>query len=246
MVPRSTFLLGRGLLDSPRPRAWSGVVAAFMLAASSLAGEEAAPGTRGLRTDRLSRKHLQAWNRIVEIVMADDRDGRPLHPALRQLWDAVDTSGHVVYVEISDRTPSTNAGRFVITNVDPEGKAHEAILVMNLRAIDTASTKPGAARASGFIPFKGLGKNARYAELLGHELAHAVWHFADPERARLAQRLKSESERWMQMMLAARVRGPELQEQGEELARLKRELEKPAEAAEVVIWEELQRGRRTP
>ena len=229
MVPRSTF------------------VAAFMLAASSLAGE-AAPGTRGLRTDRLSRKHLQVWNRIVEIVMADDRDGRPLHPALRQLWDAVDTSGHVVYVEMSDRKSSTTAGRFVVTNVDPEGKAHEAILVMNLRAIDNVSTKPGTTRAGGFIPFKGLGKNERYAELLGHELAHAVWHLADTERARLAQRLKSESERWMQMMLAERDRrlGPELQERGEELARLKRELEEQAEAAEEAIWEELKRGRRTP
>ncbi len=39
MRPRSTFPLGWGLLDAVGPRAWSGVVVALMLSASSLAGE---------------------------------------------------------------------------------------------------------------------------------------------------------------------------------------------------------------
>ena len=149
-----------------------------------------------LRTDGLSPRQLHAWNKIVEIVMAEDRDGRPLHPTLRELWDAVDTSSHVVHVEIPhERGPlSCIAGRFAITKVDPEGKAHEGTLTLNLRVVDQVSTAPVAARARGFIPFKGLGKNERYAELLGHELAHAVWHLATTERARLAQRLQSDLE----------------------------------------------------
>jgi len=204
----------------------------------------------GLRTDRLSPKQLHAWNKIVDIVMADGRDGRPLYPTLRQLWDAVDTSGHVVHVEIPDRKgpPSYLAGRFAITKVDPEGKAHEGILILNLRAIDKLSTGPGATRPGGFIPFRGLGKNERYAELLGHELAHAVWNLGATERARLAQRLQGDMETEMRMVLRAGGRGPdeELRERVGELDRLAREVERPAEAAEVAIWKELQAGRQAP
>jgi hypothetical protein len=199
----------------------------------------------GLRTARLSRKHLKAWNKIVETVMAEDRHGQPLHPTLRQLWEAVDTSGHVVYVEMPDRKRSYIAGRFAITRVDPAGKTHEGILIMNLRAIDQLSTGPAAARANGFIPFKGLGKNERYAELLGHELAHAVWALADPERARLVMPLQSENEQVMRRVVgAAPGSGDELGERVRELERLSRMLEEPAEAAEEAIWEELRAGQR--
>jgi hypothetical protein len=53
-------------------------------------------------------------------------------------------------------------------------------------------------------------------------------------------------EKWMQMVLVARARGlgQELQERTEELARLGRELEEPAEVAEEAIWEELRAGQR--
>ena len=201
-----------------------------------------------LRTDRLSSKQLKAWNKIVEVVMADDRAGQPLHPTLRRLWDAVDSSGHLVYIEMPDRKgPSSYiAGRFAVTKVDPEGKAHEAILILNLRAIDKVSTDSAAARASGFIPFKGLGKKERYAELLGHELAHAVWHLADTERARLAKRLQPETERRMHIVLSGGGGGSGdlIQEEVVELDRLGRELEGPAEAAEMAIWKELQARRR--
>ncbi len=202
----------------------------------------------GLRTDRLSPKQLQAWNRIVAIVMANDGAGQPLHPTLRQLWDAVDTSNHVIHVEMPDRNGRRSyiAGRFAITKVDPEGKAHEGILILNLRAIDRVSTGPGATRGDGFIPFTGLGKSERYAELLGHELAHAVWHLADTERARLAQRLQGEMETEKETVLRAGGRGSDeqLPERVRVLARLASEVEVPAEAAEVAIWKELQSGRR--
>lgn len=198
----------------------------------------------GVRTDRLSPRQLRSWNKIVEIVMAEGGDGQPLHPTLRQLWDAVAQSGHVVHVEIPDRKSPRSyvAGRFAITKVDPEGKSHEGILILNLRAIDRLSTGPGAARADGFIPFLGLGRDQRYAELLGHELAHAVWHLATTERARLAERLQGEMETEMGRVLRVGVRGPDagLQERVATLDRLAREAEQPAEAAEVAIWKELE------
>jgi hypothetical protein len=214
--------------------------------ASQAPPDPAPRGTSGgLRTDRLSRKHLKAWKKIVETVMAEDRDAQPLHPTLRRLWEAVDLSGHVVYVEMPDRKGSYIAGRFAITRVDPEGKTHEGILIMNLRVIDQLSTGPAAARAGGFIPFHGLGKNERYAELLGHELAHAVWTLADPERARLVMPLQSETEQVMRRVVGtAPGSGDELGERVSELERLSRMLEEPAEAAEAAVWKELRAGQR--
>jgi hypothetical protein len=204
----------------------------------------------GIRTERLSRKELKTWNSIVAIVMAKNPAGQPLYPTLRTLWDTVDTSGHAVYVEMRDpgAPPSYVAGRFAITRVDPEGKAHEGILILNLRAIDTVSTRPAAKRANGFIPFEGLGRKERYAELLGHELAHAVWTLADTERARLVERLQDEIEHQTRMLVAARARGlrAEIEKHVAELDRLCRVIEEPAEAAEVVIWEELRAGQERP
>jgi hypothetical protein len=203
-------------------------------------------GAGGLRTDRLSPRQLRAWNQIVEIVMAEDGDGRPLHPTLRRLWDAVDTSGHVIHVEVPERPRSYVAGRFVITKVDPAGKSHEGILILNLRAIDKVSTGPGATRGDGFTPFEGLDREERYAELLGHELAHAAWQLAAPERARLAQRLQGDLETEMERVLRMDVQGPDerLHERVATLDRLAREVEEPAKAAEVAIWRELRAGRR--
>lgn len=202
----------------------------------------------GIHTDRLAPKELETWKKIVAIVMAEGKDGQPLHPKLRALWDAVDTSGHAVYVEMPDaKVPASYlAGRFAITKVDPEGKAHEGILILNPRAIDQASTGGAGRRANGFLPFEGLGPKQRYAEVLGHELAHAVWGLANTERARLAYRLQGETEQLMQMLLAARARGTgaELQEHVMELDRLGRVLEEPAETAEVPVWEELRAGQR--
>jgi hypothetical protein len=201
----------------------------------------------GVRVDRLSPRQLRVWNKVVEIVLAEDGDGQPVHPTLRRLWDAVDGSGHVVEVEVPEKTArSYIAGRFVITKVDPAGKAHEGILILNFRAIDEASTGPGATREGGFVPFKGLGREERYAELLGHELAHAIWHLASPERARLAERLQGELETEMQRVLRVGARSPDggLPERVATLDRLAREAEEPAEMAEVAIWRELRTGHK--
>ncbi len=36
----------------------------------------------GVLTDRLKKSHLKAWESIMEIVLAKDGEGRPVHPAL--------------------------------------------------------------------------------------------------------------------------------------------------------------------
>ena len=234
--------------------------ASMALVLSSLPSEAAQPhaqpepglasvGTSGgFRTDRLSRKELETWSEIVEIVTAEDGDGRPLHPTLRQLWDAVDTSGHALHIEMPDPKGlrSFVGGRFTITRVDPEGKAHAGILILDLRVIDSASAN-GTPRANGFVPFKGLGKKGRYAEVLGHELAHAVWTFASAERSRRAQQLREELKQWAKIVRAGKARdlGGEVPEYVKELHRLSRLQEEPAEAAEEAIWAELRAGRRS-
>jgi hypothetical protein len=204
---------------------------------------EASPGRpSGFRTDRLSGEQLEAWNAIVAIVAAEDRDGRPLHPTLRRLWDAVGSSAHVIHIELPDSKRSYTAGRFAITRVDPEGKSHEGTLMLNLRAIDRASTGRGAARADGFVPFQGLGRKERYAEVLGHELGHALWSLADPERARLVMPLQSAGERLMRRVVHAApesANSAELRARATEFERLSRALEESAEAAERAVWEEL-------
>jgi hypothetical protein len=138
------------------------------------------------------------------------------------------------------------AGRFAITKANPSGKAHEAVLVINVSTIDRTATGRGAARANGFIPLAGLGKLERYAEVLGHELAHAVWTLADPERAVVAQPLQGDGERLMsRVVMAASGSGPgdELRERAREFERLTRELEESAEATEEAVWAELLAGR---
>ena len=214
-----------------RIRGLAGPAGSVVLVLSSTAGVEA-----GIRTDRLSGKRLEAWRSIVAVVLAQDRAGQPLHPALRRLWDTVEASGHAVYVELprSNSRRSYVAGRFAVTKIDPEGKAHEAVLVMDLSAIDRVSTAPGAARADGFIPLAELGKKQRYAEVLGHELAHAAWTFAEPDRAQLAKPFSS--------AVGELVR--ESRQNGGEVDRVSRQLEAFAETAEQVVWAELLAGQR--
>jgi hypothetical protein len=209
----------------------AGTAGAVVLVLSGASGVEAE-----IRTDRLSGKALGAWRSIVAIVLAEDHAGRPLHPELRRLWDGVEASPHAVYVELpeSKSRRSYVAGRFAVTKIDPEDKAHEAVLVLDLRAIDRVSTGPAAARANGFIPLGGLGKKQRYAEVLGHELAHAVWTFAEADRAGLAKPFAGAAEDL--------VRGS--RQDGGEVDRVSRQVEEPAEAAEQMIWAELLAGQR--
>ncbi len=223
----------------------SGVPDARSTAWGATPGLQPSPPT-GLRTDRLSARQHRKWRAIVDIVRAEDRQHRPLHPTLLALFDAVNAGPHTVFIEMLD-AKSYVAGRFRVTSVDVEGRAHQAVLILNLRAIDKASTGRVAARADGFIPFKGLTRDERYAEVLGHELAHAAWHLASTERATLAHWVGLLDE-WARLPLKERRagRGRPPRPRNTELDTMDWELERQAETAERTIWEELQAGKREP
>ena len=199
----------------------------------------------GLRTDRLSAAQLRRWQAIVNIVRAEDRELRPLHPTLRGLFDAVDAGPHTVYLEMPD-TKSYVAGAFRVTSVDVHGLAHEGVLILCLRAIDAASTSPSAARADGFIPFKGLTRYERYTEVLSHELVHAAWHLASTPRATLAQWLHGPIEDWAPVPRKQAFGGRQGARRPLDMERVRvaQELERQAETVERVIWEELQAAKR--
>ena len=208
------------------------VMLAFLLVARADAG---------ITTDRLSGRQARAWKKIVALALAVDPDGRPLYPTLHRLWQEVDFSGHIVQIEMP-RSHGTSgiAGRFRIETVGPDGR-FGTVIRLHLEEIDSVRTRPPNPRGISFAAFR---KVQRYALVLGHELAHAAWAFADPEHARLAMRLQSNAD-----LLARRARqdaavGAGLAAELEATDRLARRLEEPAVAAEVAVGEELQAGGR--
>ena len=194
-------------------------------------------------TDRLTAKDLRRWEAIKRIVFAEDIEGQPLHPTLRGLWDKLERSGHVIYIEMRGmgRAISNTAGVFHIERLDPEGLKHVAIIRLYPEIIDRAYVGQTAG-AEGFIPFQGLSKEERYAEVLGHEMAHAVHILSDPARARMVKEVVQETN---ELFLSygrqygfANI-GPELQRRLSLRDALLKELEGPAEAAERLVWREI-------
>ena len=194
-------------------------------------------------TDRLTGKDLRRWEAIKRIVFAKDIEGQPLHPTLRGLWEKLERSGHVIYIEMRGmgRAISNTAGVFHIERLDPEGVRHVAIIRLYPETIDRAYIGPTAS-AEGFIPFHGLSKEERYAEVLGHEMAHAVHILSDPARARMVKEVVQETN---ELFLSygrqygfANI-GPELQRRLSLRDAFLKELEEPAEAAERLVWKEI-------
>lgn len=202
----------------------------------------------GIITDRLTNKDLQRWNEIKRIVFAEDTDGEPLHPTLHRLWEKLERSGHIIYIEMRGmgRAVSNTAGVFHIERLDPEGVRHVAVIRLCPDTIDRAYVGPNAARAEGFIPFLGLSKEERYAEVLGHEMAHAVHILCDLTRARMVEELV---QRTNEMFLSYGRRNgyskiePEMQRRIDIRDALLKELEEPAEAAELLVWREIASSR---
>jgi len=202
----------------------------------------------GFRTDRLSPRHLQCWRAIERVVLAEDARGEARHPVLRALYQSVAESGHVVHVELIDggEFVSILAGQFLVERVDPAGLSHVGVLRLNLRTIDRASPAPPGTEA-GLVRFAGLGRVERHAEVLGHELAHAAWSLATPDRARHARSLQQELEE-----LGRRLRSATAETLPGILARLTERdaraeaLEVPAYAVEARVLAELAGRTATP
>lgn len=197
----------------------------------------------GLITTRLSSREIGKWREIEQIVFAEDDDHQPLHPTLRNLWQWVETSGHTVYVEIIRLrgTATCTAGHFYIERFDPIGEHHIAVIKLNISSINQAYVGARTRRPNGFIPFLGLDKEERYAEVLGHELAHAVHILTSLERTRRVEEVVQQTN----TTLLFQLRQGKTRLADDLVRRLARrdnllsELEDQAEEMERVVWEEL-------
>lgn len=215
----------------------------LLVEARSFAFNNIYPPT-GFVTDRLSVGEFEKWKAVERVVFAQDNEQQSLHPTLRNLWQWIETSGHTVYIEIIRTQGAVNctAGLFLIERFDPLGEHHIAVIKLNLDNINQAYVGAGTSRANGFIPFLGLEREQRYAEVLGHELAHAIHILTDLERARLVEDVIQQTNR---MFLASHRRyktgwmASELKRRLLRRDALLKLLEEQAEEMERVVWHEL-------
>lgn len=196
----------------------------------------------GVLLDRLSPKHKKTWQAIKEIIYSTDAHQIVLHPMLRTLFEQLETSDHSVYLEFHDsRSACRNiAGTFAIERLDPQGTRHVAVIKLYLRNIERAYSLAEAKVKDGFAPLAGLNKLDRYAEVLAHEMAHAVDILFSHERAKMVDEIlrKSEFKKHHVRRNATDIE-PEVQRAFKEREALLNELEKPARMAEAVVWREL-------
>jgi hypothetical protein len=197
----------------------------------------------GIITERLSRKDRQRWSAIERIVFAEDSSGQMRHPTLRSLWEWVEASGHAIYIEFigPHRASTCTAGSFSIEKLDPQGKRHEAVIRLHLSNIDQAYVGPRAARADNFIPFEGLNKEERYAEVLGHELAHSAFILGDLRRAEMVEELVEQTNEMLltQAQRAGEPIGQEMRQRIIKRDSFLKDLEAQAEMMEAAVWREI-------
>lgn len=212
------------------------------ISGTAIAPAAAQSKTEGILTDRLAKGHLSIWKSITAVVFAKDKTGQLKHPKLFDLWQKVDKSGHVVFVELVSQEGAygSQAGRFRIETLDPGGKLHTCSIRLNLRTIERAAVDEGERREDGCLPFAGLGNKERYAEVLGHELAHAATVFGDREFLRLYQDLEREAREYDRRLAGSDRRVDDFELRLDKIQRL---LEQPARSAELEIWRELLNGR---
>lgn len=222
-------------------------VLALSLTRTCLAREPQAPqqgdaaNLTGIVTDRLSPAQLRVWRSILDIVMAVDKEGRHVYPTLYGLYRQAETSGHLIRIELSEEELLSQAGKFSIETLDPVGARHVATIRLNLATIRRTYVGEDACYSNGLMPFCGLGTKQRYAEVLGHELAHAVDFFQKAESLQLYQQLEREASD-LDARAVNDANGDWLKRL-ESVKQLMRQIEKPAEAAELEIWRELQGAR---
>jgi len=202
----------------------------------------------GIRADRLSEKQLNTWRSIQSIVFARDASGRFKHPNLQALWQQAEVSGHVIYIEFC-KPPfrwASAAGDFHIEKPYPNGQKRAAVIRLYLSVIDHVQVNCGVQRTLGFIPFLGLRKTERYAEVLGHELAHAVSILADPDLTNLCERplnADGKTTDCHRQRCNSHLSHIEMRERLIKLESLMGKLEMRARATESSIWRELRAGR---
>ncbi len=191
----------------------------------------------GIVTDGLSPAQLRVWKSIVEIVKASDKGGRIRHPTLYALYHRIESCSHLVRIEFTQTESMARAGQFTIEKLDPKNLRHEVTIHLNLATIRQAHVGENVRHHNGLIPFAGLDTKQRYAEVLGHELAHAVSVFQSAEMQRLYQQLEREASAFDATNL--NEGDADVLACLERIRQLKLQIEEPAEAAELEIWREL-------
>ncbi len=134
----------------------------------------------GLLTHRLSSRQRRTWESIQRIVVAMDKEGRPVHPVIYGLLRRIEESGCAIQLEIIEKVRSKEnlAGQFLIGDPLPGSSGFSGVIQLNLAVIDRATVNR-AGNAAGHSRFEGLGRMARYTEVLGHELSHVVLALED-------------------------------------------------------------------
>jgi len=198
----------------------------------------------GILTSWLSGRQFRTWKSIEKIVFARDKSGRLLHPTLHALWQRAEESGYEIHIDMPQPKGDSpyRAGNFAVEKSDLGDERPMGVIRIYLQAIDSASTSDQARRSDGFKPFEGLPKkNLRYAEVLGHELVHALLTLTDTDHAQLCRQMDSEVEE-LELHRRARNGKPLDDEARARLDRIRamsEGVERRAEAVEVEIWREL-------
>jgi hypothetical protein len=205
---------------------------------------DASGSPSGFRTDRLTPKQVLIWEEIEKIALAADKSGRLLHPRLNDLWQRVQSSGHTAFIEMAEHRVATSTGaKTTLEETDLDGNRKVVVIWLHLWALDTALADRAVHRPDGLTPYYRLGKYERYAEALGHELAHAVLMLESPDYAGLCSEYRSESIQLLAMLGQGRSAADEqIMQRRQRLQSLADRIEKPAEAAELEIWGELYSG----
>jgi len=205
---------------------------------------DVAGSASGFCTDRLTPKQLLIWEEIEKIALAADKGGRLLHPRLHGLWQGIQSSGHKAFIEMVEHQATTSmGGKTTLEESDLNGNQKVVVIWLYLSAMDHALADRAVRRSDGLTPYYRLGKYERYAEALGHELAHAVLMLENPGYAYLCSEYRSESAELL--VLLGQGRGAaeeEIMQRRQRLQSLADRIEKPAEAAELEIWSELRSG----
>lgn len=228
---------------------------ACMTMIPSVSGQQALSGatrddvtaSEGIRTDRLTPRQLRTWRSVEQIIQAVDRAGRPLHPRLFSLWRWAQISGHAICIELLDdkNPPIYHAGFLTVQAQNGDESKKIAVIQLFSWIIEKASEQKEVQRPDGFIPFDGLGKLERYAQVVGHELAHAALQLEDPAYSRLCRELEIERSAFLASRQPNRKSAVYDQTMQQHLARLQsltEEIEAPAQSTEVEIWRELLQG----
>lgn len=208
------------------------------------AGSQRQSAVKGLITTRLSERQLRRWKAIARLVFAKDEAGLSLHPTLRGLWEWAESCPHAIYIELPDRGSyrGTGAGQFRLERFDPAGKRHVAVIRLRLSVIDSAASDKTVAWANGFIPFFDLRRHERYAEVLGHELAHAQTILSDLRTAKLTYETVEQTNTLFTAYYLQRNGRPPGQQLKQRLIKrdsLLQKFEVIAQGIEEAVWREL-------